>query len=150
MSQRHVWSAMLVAAAVGVGCGDDQEVLVATLSGSNEVPAVTTSATGTATFTIMDDGTVSYTITVAGIQNVTASHIHDGAAGANGPVAVDFMVAAFSGDGTLATGTLTSSTTVTGMSFDELLTRMRAGTVYVNVHTQANQAGEIRGQIAPQ
>jgi len=33
--------------------------------------------------------------------------------------------------------------------FDSLLSRMRAGTVYVQVHTRLNPTGAIRGQIQP-
>ncbi len=151
MRVTHVWSAvaLLGLGLVGAACGDDEEVFVATLGGANEVPAVTTSASGTATFTLMQDGTVAYVVTVSNIQNVTASHIHDGAAGANGPVAVTFDVSGFSGtSGTLAAGTLTGGTNVSGMSFQQLVDKMRTGGVYVNVHTQANPGGEIRGQIA--
>lgn len=134
----------------GTACGDDQEMFLADLRGSNEVPPVTTNASGSAVFTIQDDGTVTWTVQVSDIVDATASHIHDGAAGVNGPVVVDLFGGTFSGSGTLASGTITGGTDVSGMSFEELKDRMRAGTVYVNVHTQANPGGEIRGQIIPQ
>ena len=60
-----------------------------TLSGANEVPAVNTSASGTGTITIAQDGAVSGSITVTGIA-ATAGHIHQGAVGINGPVIVPF------------------------------------------------------------
>ncbi|HXU53799.1 MAG TPA: CHRD domain-containing protein, partial [Casimicrobiaceae bacterium] len=60
-----------------------------TLSGANEVPPVATSATGTATVTINPDRTVIVKVSVSGM-NATASHIHEGAPGTNGPVIVPF------------------------------------------------------------
>jgi len=63
----------------------------ATLVGANEVPAVTTTATGTAVFgvsVINDTIILSYRVDVAGMDSTTASHIHEGAAGVVGPVIV--------------------------------------------------------------
>jgi hypothetical protein len=53
-------------------------------------------------------------------------------------------------DGLLAEGTITAADLVgplAGMSIDDLLAEMRAGNAYVNVHSEANPGGEIRGQI---
>ncbi len=72
----------------GMGMGSlSGGALKVTLAGSNEVPPVTTSATGTGTITIKDDRSVSGSITVTGMTP-TAAHIHEGAAGTNGPVIV--------------------------------------------------------------
>ena len=98
------WAVALVltgAAAMLAGCQSmapmmaGQEIV---LSGSNEVPPVTTSASGTGTVTINADRTVSAKITVTGMT-ATASHIHEGAAGANAPVIVPFVK---TGDNTFA------------------------------------------------
>jgi hypothetical protein len=61
-----------------------------TLSGSQEVPPVTTSASAIASVTIGPDGSVSGTITTTGIDG-TMAHIHEGAIGQNGPVIVPFV-----------------------------------------------------------
>lgn len=125
-----------------VGCattnGSSQEGMKITLSGSQEVPPVKTSATGSATVTIRSDRSVSGTIATAGID-ATAAHIHEGEAGKNGPVIVPFAKAA---DGTwsIAPGAKLSET-----QYASYL----AGNLYVNVHSAANKAGEIRGQIRP-
>jgi len=130
------------------GCGDDAEVFVASLAAPS---GITSSATGTATFTLLEPETVSYTIDVSGITDVTASHIHDGAAGVSGPVIVGLFGGSFSGDGELVSGTFSAGADIGGgMTFDQLVEKMRAGTVYVNVHTTANPGGEIRGQIVLQ
>lgn len=132
---------------------DSEETFIATMNGANEVPnAVTTNATGTATFTLIDNLTLSYDLSVASISNVTASHIHGAVAGQNGGVLVTlFAPAEPTGgvSGSVATGTITGSN-ITGMSFDSLLTRMRNGSLYVNVHTTNFPAGEIRGQVEKQ
>lgn len=135
--------------AVAASCSDsaNDPTVVDTFSADlANWPNVTTSATGQATFTRFSDNTVSYRIDVGNIQNVTAAHIHEGGPGATGPIIVGFFGGLFNGTGLLAEGTFSPSD-VTGMEFDELITRMGTGTVYLNVHTQQHAGGEIRGQI---
>lgn len=132
--------------------GPDEETFTATLSGANESPAVDTEATGEADFTV-DGQTVDFTIDVEDITAATAAHIHGpAAAGTNAGV----LVTLFAGnppvnvdDGTLVTGTFPSAqfTIKAGVSVDSVLTLMRNGMAYVNVHTSANPSGEIRGQV---
>jgi CHRD domain-containing protein len=147
--------------AVGVvACGDDNPVntatsFTATLSGANEVPPVTTAASGTAEFTI-SGGQIEYTVNVTGIENVLVAHIHTGREGQNGPVRLNLcgtgapQPPCTSGSGVLATGTNGTTVGDPPITFDELVEAMRSDSAYANVHTQQNQAGEIRGQIVPQ
>lgn len=146
--RRFLGLAVVAATATLVGC-EDADVFTATLAAPE---GITSDATGSATFTLMDDGiTVSYTVTVANIESATLSHIHEGAAGQSGSIVVDLFTgqAPFTGSGTLATGTFTAEDVKTG-NFETLLEDMRTGGVYVNVHTEANPGGEIRGQINAQ
>lgn len=106
------------------------------LSGGNEVPAVTTSASGTGTVTINPDHSVSASITVTGMTP-TASHIHEGAAGSNGPVIVPFTK---TGDNTFAAPAGAKLT-------DSQYASYKAGNLYVNVHSAQHPAGEIRAQL---
>ncbi len=107
-----------------------------TLSGSNEVPPVTTTATGTGTVTIGADRSVSARITVSGMS-ATAAHIHEGAAGANGPVIVPFTK---TGDNTFAAP---DGAKLTESQFESF----KAGKLYVNVHSARNPGGEVRAQL---
>ncbi|MGZ8458476.1 MAG: CHRD domain-containing protein [Gemmatirosa sp.] len=158
--------ALLTCAALALtiaACDDDDDpaatadpVFVATLTGANERPnPVTTTAAGTATVTV-SSGTASYVVTYAGINGApTGAHIHaPGSAAQAVGVVVDFpRTTAAAGTGTL-TGTFTAAdirapTGQTPMSMDSLVTLMRAGNAYVNVHTSVNPGGEIRGQLNP-
>ena len=106
-----------------------------TLSGANEVPSINTSASGTGEVTVKADGSVSASIKVTGMA-ATAGHIHQGAAGANGPVIVPFTK---DGD---------TFTAAPNAKFSEAqLAAFKAGNTYVNVHTAANPGGEIRAQL---
>jgi hypothetical protein len=107
-----------------------------TLSGAEEVPPVTTTATGTATVDIKADRSVTATVTVTGMT-ATASHIHEGAAGANGPVIVPFVK---TGDNTFAAAEGAKLTEAQYESY-------KAGKLYVNVHSARNPGGEIRAQL---
>ncbi len=107
-----------------------------TLTGAEEVPAVTTAATGTATIDIKADRSVTATVTVSGMT-ATASHIHEGAAGANGPVIVPFTK---TGDNTFASAPDAKLTEAQYESYKQ-------GKLYVNVHSAKNPGGEIRAQI---
>jgi hypothetical protein len=131
---------------------------VAPLSGSQEVPAVDTNATGVAVFRLSKDGTeLSYRLNVANIVDVTQAHIHLGPAGVNGPVVAwlypsgpPAQLIPGRTDGVLATGTITAESLVgplAGASLADLVAEMEAGNAYVNVHTSAHPAGEIRGQL---
>jgi len=86
MNYKKSMLAAALFAVAGLALAADVKV---SLSGANEVPPVTTSATGDGTITVADDGAVSGSVTTKGIQG-TAAHIHAGAAGKNGPVVVPF------------------------------------------------------------
>jgi len=130
----------------------------ATLSGTAQVPAVDTTAAGTATFRLNAAGdTLNYTINVTGIQDPAAAHIHMGAAGKNGPPVVVLyptdaspaQTGAYSG--VLAKGSITAASLVgplAGKTVADLVEQIKAGNTYVNVHTKAHAGGEIRGQLA--
>jgi hypothetical protein len=148
-------------------CKDDVGVTVserfsATLSGANERPAVTSTATGTATFTYLADlGSIFYRIDVAGIDSATLAHIHGPAADTVnagviinlflGPVGCGTPCATKAGfTGTLAQGVLGELGAPAGMTMDSLLVLLTNGNAYVNVHTRAHGGGEIRGQVVKQ
>jgi hypothetical protein len=106
------------------------------LSGNNEVPPVTTPATGTAVVDIKPDRSVTATVTVSGMA-ATASHIHEGAAGTNGPVIVPFTK---TGENTFGAADGAKLTEAQYESY-------KAGKLYVNVHSAKNPGGEIRAQL---
>jgi hypothetical protein len=146
----------LAVGALGMACSqatDDVQVLQSDLSGNNEVPVRSTAASGTAGFTI-DGNTVYFSVVVQNFTSITQGHIHSGAAGVNGPVRVFLFDTRNGGttfnptgvvNGVLAEGSFTAAD-VTGVSFDQLLSEMRAGTAYANFHTTLYPGGEIRGQ----
>ncbi len=132
------------------------------LSGGQQVPPIDTDAFGFASVRLIDNGTeLTFRVVVCNIANVTLSHIHVGPAGTNGPIVVHFFdqpSAPFSsthGCHTLAKGTRTQSDLVTHSdstppinNWNDLVQALFSGETYVNVHTSAHPAGEIRGQLA--
>ncbi|HUG53205.1 MAG TPA: CHRD domain-containing protein [Vicinamibacteria bacterium] len=159
MRRQGLTVVLMALAAGGIGCdrgSDGQEVFQATLSGQNEVPVRGTAASGMAGITF--DGTnVAFSIEVDDINEVTQAHIHSGAAGVNGPVRVFLFppppanaptTNAFSAsERSILTDGFFVASDVSGVTFDQLLNEMRAGTAYVNVHTRRFPGGEIRGQV---
>ena len=107
-----------------------------TLAGTNEVPPVTTSATGSANITVGADRSVKATVT-AKDMTATASHIHMGEAGSNGSVIVPFTK---SGDNAFSAAPDAKLT-------EEQFAAYKAGKLYVNVHSAKDPGGEIRGQL---
>jgi hypothetical protein len=147
-----------MATGVVVACNDDNSnapslrtaTYVANMSGANEVPAVAGGASGTATFTL-NGNTLGYVVMVNGLSgNAAASHIHFGAANANGNIAYPFNAASVQ-TGQVASGSIDLTQPVsngtTSISGDSLLTLLNNGLLYTNVHTAANAGGEIRGQL---
>ena len=126
--------------------------LVANLSGQEEVPPVDTQATGMAEFTpvMPNNETVDFNVNATNIQGVTAGHIHQGAQGQNGEVVVplfnyDTPQNMVSENGTISADMLAGP--MEGKTIAELITAMKDGNTYVNIHTEQNPNGEIRGQI---
>lgn len=109
-----------------------------TLSGGEEVPPVTTSASGSGTITVNEDKTVSGSVTTKGVMGV-AAHIHTAPPGKNGPPIITLTKASDSEWRVPEGAKLT----------DEQYAAFKAGNLYVNVHSAANKPGEIRGQLKP-
>lgn len=136
LNRTSLWIAALVLA----GCasmGGPQSTQVR-LSGTEEVPPVQTAGSGTGTVTVNDDRSVSGTIRTQGVPGV-AAHIHEAAAGQNGPVIVPMK----------KTGENEWSTDPGAKLTESQYESYKAGRLYLNVHTPQNKGGEIRGQIRP-
>jgi len=114
-----------------------EEVKVS-LSGDQEVPAVTTTAKGDAVVTIAEDKSVTATVTTSGVEGV-AAHIHLAETGKNGPPVITLVK---SGDNKWTTPPGAKLT-------DEQYKSFKAGHLYINVHSARNKGGEIRGQLKP-
>jgi hypothetical protein len=113
---------------------------ISNMSGSQEIPPVTTSATGTSSVRLNVDGTISYDVTVAGLT-VTASHFHDAAAGIGGSVVKGISLTNNTSSGVWASLDVTQPLT------DLLVGELIKGNLYMNAHTVTNPGGEIRGQV---
>lgn len=120
------------------------ETFTATLTGASEVPAVNTTGSGTVRFTVRNDSTIAFEVTLTGVPDVTAAHIHLGKAGANGSPVVTLLKGAEPGG--MAHGTITPKD-LHGTTMSQLLAAMKSGGAYVNVHTKAHPGGELRGEI---
>ncbi len=120
----------------------DATLLFAELRGTNEVPPTTSTVVGAALITIDSNNLMTVEINAPGIQNPTASHIHNNVAGQNAGVFVGFTPTLTFSNGRLK-GTFQLDASKTGP-----ILANPAG-FYVNVHTSANGGGEIRGQLAP-
>ena len=136
--------------------------LHADLSGRQEVPVVRTAGKGHFTLTMTNATSFSYELSYTGLSgNAILAHIHFGQPGASGGVLVD--ICGTPGKPTCPTGT---AATITGTiaaadikalaaqgfptagDFAGFVEELRAGLMYVNVHTAQSPSGEIRGQIA--
>ena len=113
------------------------------LTGAESVPPVDTSGSGNADLTY-DPATrvVTWNITYSGLSSpVTMAHFHGPAKqGKNAPVIIWLTSKT-----TPPSSPITGSVTLT----PEQAQQFSAGDWYVNVHTQSNPAGEIRGQVIP-
>jgi MYXO-CTERM domain-containing protein len=107
----------------------------ATLNGQQEVPPVTTTASGSAEFEFDTETKIlSGTITFEGLTP-TAGHIHEAACGENGPVRFNLE-------------SLTSPIQIEDVTLEaDEEAALAAGKYYINIHSEAHAGGEIRGQI---
>ncbi|XXF81161.1 CHRD domain-containing protein [Myxococcaceae bacterium GXIMD 01537] len=127
------------------GCSSD--TAEETLTGDQEVPAVTTSATGDVTAEL-NGNTLEVSGSFSGLSSdplpVSGSpgHVHKGARGQNGPILFNLTVTPNADN---RSGTFSGSATLS----DEDQNAFNDGLLYVNVHTQNNPGGEIRAQLEP-
>jgi hypothetical protein len=108
------------------------------LTGDQEVPAVTSAATGTGSIAVKSDKSVSGSIKTTGIEG-TMAHIHVGAPGMNGPPIIS-----------LAKMPDNSWSVPEGSKLtDDQYKSYKEGNLYVNVHSAEHRGGEIRAQLKP-
>jgi hypothetical protein len=113
------------------------------LTGAEQVPPVTTSATGSAALTYdAATGALTWSITYSGLSGpATMAHIHGPApAGKNAGVLIWLAK-----KGEPVASPIKGQVTLTAQQGQELL----AGNWYINIHTTKNPGGEIRGQLNP-
>jgi hypothetical protein len=150
---------------------DKDTRISATLLGINEVPSVSTVATGHLDATIAEDGlSIEYDLSFSGLQGVVAqSHIHIARKNVNGGIVLwlckgtavpaDATISALTPvcpqEGTVH-GVLTSANVqavatqqIASKELNEVIDLIRAGAAYANVHTAPSPGGEIRGQVRP-
>ena len=145
--------------------GTNQNV-VATLTGYQVTPAVSTDAVGTFRGTLSLSATsaeIRYTLRYSNLaipHSTTAIHIHFAQENVNGGILIYLCDNAAGGgvptcptNGRL-TGTITpadlqtvNNQNVAFDDFDKFLRAMFAGKLYIDVHTTRVPSGEIRGQI---
>jgi hypothetical protein len=138
----------------------------ALLTGYEESPSVSTTGRGEFTAT-MDGDVIQYRETFSGLQGtVTQSHIHVGQLGVNGSIVIFLCQTGTNPDPTglapecpqqgTVKGTITTANVIAGATASQqlaagdlaaVITAIRAGAAYVNVHTNISPGGEIRGQI---
>jgi hypothetical protein len=126
------------------------------MTGQEEVPPVDTQAIGEAIFVPIQptNETIDFYINATGIQAVTQAHIHSGAQGENGPIVVTLFTFdptqnpdqnGFTINGNITAINLEGP--MQGKNTSDLISAMKNGSTYVNVHTEQNPNGEIRGQL---
>jgi hypothetical protein len=134
----HIHALIAAAAlALSMGAASATDVKVK-LTGAEETPPVTTSASATGTITIAADKSVSGSLKTTGIDG-TVAHIHTGAPGEAGPPIITLT----KGEGGVWSVPAGSKLT------DEQYASFKAGNLYVNVHSAEHKPGEIRAQLKP-
>ena len=162
---------MLIIVMVGLlvtATGAKADQIRALLTGYEESPSVSTTARGEFQAVIDPDGdSIRYRETFSGLQGtVTQSHIHVGQLSIGGSVVIFLCQTAANPDPTglapqcpqqgTVTGTITAANVIAGSQAPQqlaagdlaaVITAIRAGATYANVHTNLSPGGEIRGQI---
>ncbi|HEX4382748.1 MAG TPA: CHRD domain-containing protein [Myxococcales bacterium] len=147
------------AAGPASGTGDlasQGSVFRATLSPADEVPPPTLDPrqkpSGSATFT-RSGMSLTWKVSVSGLSSAySAAHVHLGQPGQAGPVLVPLTLTPgaqgeASGEGTIDASAIKPKADGTAMTMADLLSALKSGGAYVNVHTANNPKGEARGQI---
>ncbi len=138
--------------------GPTAERFTAVLNGTGVVPATTSTVIGSVSFSaVPGDSILSYTVSVANMTGVTQAHLHNATAGANGAIVAWLLpvngnaaqAPSVTLDGVISLGEI-APTWIRGaprLAMDSVKALMRAGRLYVDVHSSTFTAGEIRGQV---
>ena len=168
-------AASLLAIAAATASADNENKIRAKLTGYQEVPSVSSTATGRFVAEVAQDGmSFAYELTYSGLQGViTQSHIHFNQRALNGliiiwlcqtatnpapatvppppvcPANVANQVVEHSVRGTITSASVlpAAAQLLTAGEIEEAIEAMRAGAAYVNVHSSVVGSGEIRGQL---
>lgn len=124
----------LIAGCSTMGGGD----VALRMTGAEEVPPVSTSASGTGSIRVAQDRSVTGSFKTQG-GPFMAAHIHEGATGQNGPVIIPL---AKSGD---SDWIVPANAKLSDSQYESY----KAGRLYVNFHSAKFKGGEIRAQIRP-
>jgi len=130
------------------------------LRGRNEVPSVRTRTFGAASAALLEQGTVlevlASIVRLPSDVEITLAHLHLGAEGENGPVIANLLAENPVDDSTSIrriNASLESSDLLgplSGQTLSDLVRAIQEERVYVNIHTDRNPAGEVRGQLIQQ
>ncbi|HEX9432720.1 MAG TPA: CHRD domain-containing protein [Burkholderiales bacterium] len=147
MKKLFAITAIVAAVVTSAGCAQVREKMPDWMPGSGamkvsltpaeEVPPAKSEGKGSGSFRVAEDGTISGSVSTEGVKG-TMAHIHQGAKGANGPVIVPLTK---SGD----TYTVPDGKKLTPAQLEAL----KAGNLYVNVHSDQYKGGEVRAQLQP-
>jgi len=130
----------------------------ASLSGDQVVPnSVITDASGRSTV-VISNKRITFINQFRNLDNIQMAHLHLGAAGSNGPVIASLIDSKFDLSSSRVqrrltkalVGRLTAEDLVgpmAGQPLNVLADALKAGNVYVDIHTTENPGGELRGQL---
>jgi hypothetical protein len=130
-----------------------EPTFVAGLTGSQEAPVVDTNSTGTASFVVASNGSITYLINVTAMTNVTQAEVYLAEQGKNGPIILTLFspkTPLTNITGVLSQGNISSANLegpMDGKQLSSLRDIMQQGSAYVNIRTTQNPNGEIRGQL---
>jgi hypothetical protein len=146
---RSIWLGLGVTALMLVGCTGASRYTPASLSGGQQVPPVTTTASATTDIVVHPSKCSASTTSLSCPQilgsvrtsglTVTAAHVHQGKKGENGPPIVTLVKQ------TDTMWVIPAFTFLTDAQYAAYLD----GDLYVNLHTDANKGGELRAQLTP-
>ncbi len=112
------------------------------LNGAQEVPSVSTTASGVGMISVDRNQTNAHVMVVANGLNANGIHLHNAVAGQNGGVLFD-LTPFYQNNGVF---TYLKNTDATPFATSNSV-QLRNDSLYVNIHTAANPNGEIRGQV---
>ena len=158
------WIEITDVALISASTQNEEEGFRAILNGSEVSPPVSTNLSGIAQLVLDKSSPLNliYNVTITGIannndNNVTSVHLHNGIRGYNGTEIKELQILpGYNKDGIVAKGNLSASDSFSSelagkgdLALNSLIQYIGNGEVYVDVHTQDNPHGELRGQIFP-